>query len=218
MSARSNGKDEDVELSGAAAATEDAATEEASAEEAAAEAGLAPSLDSTASGSTEADASPVDAEVAALRREVAELNQALLRRRADFENYRKRVERDRATAAFDAEAALLRQLLGTVDNLERALAAQDAGAALREGVVLTHRELLSLLESLGVESVDPLGLRFDPAVQQAILHEPAPGFEPGTVAEVYRKGFRYRDRLLRPALVKVASAGEGPGDEGGDVQ
>ena len=100
---------------------------------------------------------------------------------------------------------MLRQLLGTVDNLERALGAQDAGAALREGVVLTHRELLALLESLGVVTLDPMGQRFDPAEHQAILHEPAAGFEPGTVAEVYRKGFRYRDRLLRPALVKVAS-------------
>jgi molecular chaperone GrpE len=211
MSTRTKGQDKDIELSGAAAATEEATTEEA-----AVEAGLAPSLDSPAPGP--AGEGPVDTEVAALRREVAELNQALLRRRADFENYRKRVERDRGTAAFDAEATLLRQLLGTVDNLERALAAQDVGAALREGVDLTHRELLTLLESLGVESIAPLGRRFDPAEQQAILHEAAPGFEPGTVAEVYRKGFRYRDRLLRPALVKVASDGAGPGAEGGDVQ
>jgi molecular chaperone GrpE len=149
---------------------------------------------------------------------VAELNQALLRRRADFENYRKRVERDRGSASVEAEASLLRQLLGTVDNLERALLAQDAGPALREGVVLTHRELLGLLESLGVETLDPKGRRFDPAEHQAILHEPVTGFEPGTVAEVYRKGFRYRDRLLRPALVKVAGGETGPDAAGGDVQ
>ena len=203
MSARSNGQDKDLELLGSAAATE----------EAVAETGMAPSLPESAPSD---EAAPID-ELEALRREVAELNQALLRRRADFENYRKRVERDRGTASVEAEAGLLRQLLGTVDNLERALEAQDAGDALREGVVLTHRELLSLLESLGVETLDPAGQRFDPAEHQAILHEPAAGFEPGTVAEVYRKGFRYRDRLLRPALVKVASGDEGPGPEGGDV-
>jgi molecular chaperone GrpE len=204
MSAGSNGRDKDLELSGSAAATE----------EAAAETGLEPS---PAEPAREGEATPGD-ELAALRREVAELNQALLRRRADFENYRKRVERDRGTAAVEAEASLLRQLLGTVDNLERALLAQDAGPALREGVVLTHRELLGLLESLGVETLDPKGRRFDPAEHQAILHEPVTGFEPGTVAEVYRKGFRYRDRLLRPALVKVAGGETGPDAAGGDVQ
>jgi molecular chaperone GrpE len=204
MSAGSNGRDKDLELSGSAAATE----------EAAAETGLEPS---PAEPAREGEATPGD-ELAALRREVAELNQALLRRRADFENYRKRVERDRGTAAVEAEASLLRQLLGTVDNLERALLAQDAGPALREGVVLTHRELLGLLESLGVETLDPKGQRFDPAEHQAMLHEPVTGLEPGTVAEVYRKGFRYRDRLLRPALVKVAGGETGPDAAGGDVQ
>ena len=190
MSARSNGQDQELELSGSAGASE----------EAAAETGLEPS---PAPPAATGEAAPD--EVAALRRELAELNQDLLRRRADFENYRKRVERDRGTARVEAEAAVLRQVLGTVDNLERALGAQDVGAALREGVVLTHRELLSLLESLGVEALDPIGQHFDPVEHQAILHEPAAGFEPGTVAEVFRKGFRYRDRLLRPALVKVAS-------------
>ena len=204
MSAKSNGHDNELELSGSAAATEEAAPET----------GLEPS---PAEPARAAEAAPGD-ELAALRREVVELNQALLRRRADFENYRKRVERDRGTAAVEAESSVLRQLLGTVDNLERALLAQDAGPALREGVVLTHRELLSLLESLGVETVDPKGQRFDPAEHQAILHEPVVGFEPGTVAEVYRKGFRYRDRLLRPALVKVASGDAERGAEGGDVQ
>ena len=167
------------------------------------------------------DSQPAEAggdELARLRRESSELKEALLRRRAEFENFRKRVERDRGTAAVEAEAALLRQLLGTVDNLERALAAQDATSALREGVLLTHRELLAMLESLGVAEVEALGQRFDPTAHQAIQHEPAAGFAPGTVSEVFRKGFRYRDRLLRPALVKVASEGADTRDDGGDVQ
>jgi molecular chaperone GrpE len=162
---------------------------------------------------------PAD-QVEALRREVSELKDALLRRRADFENYRRRVERDREAVATEAEAGVLRRVLGTVDNLERALAAAGAESSLRDGVALTLRELLGLLDSLGVVALDPLGHRFDPAYHQAILHEPAPGFAPGTVAEVYRKGFTYKGRLLRPAMVKVAS-GE-PGTEGngggGDVQ
>jgi molecular chaperone GrpE len=165
-----------------------------------------------------AENAPED-EAEALRREVAELRESLLRRRADFENYRRRVERDRSAATDEAEAGILRQVLGTVDNLDRALGASGADSGLRDGVALTLRELLTLLESLGVAVVDPLGERFDPATQQAILHEPAAGFEPGTVAEVFRKGYTYKDRLLRPALVKVASGGSGrTGDGGVDVQ
>jgi molecular chaperone GrpE len=202
VSRRRNGREDDAEVSPSSAATEDQPGES----------GLEPHA-------ARGEAAPEAAdETAALRRERDELKEALLRRRADFENYRKRVERDRSTAALDAEAALLRQLLGTVDNLERALQAQDAATALREGVVLTHRELMTLLESLGVTAIDALGQRFDPTAHQAIQHEPAPGFEPGTVSEVFRKGFRYRDRLLRPALVKVASDPNEPGNGGGDVQ
>ncbi len=161
---------------------------------------------------------PAD-DVAGLRREVTELKDALLRRRADFENYRRRVERDRDAAATEAEAGVLRKVLGTVDNLERALAAAGTESSLRDGVALTLRELLGFLESLGVVTLDPLGERFDPAYHQAILHEPAPDFDPGTVAEVYRKGFTYKGRLLRPAMVKVASGVPGTeGGGGGDVQ
>jgi molecular chaperone GrpE len=208
MSGKGNGQGQDVELSGPAAATEEIA-----------ETGLeVPAAEGTTPEAA-GEAAPGD-ELETLRREVAELRATLLRRRADFENYKKRVERDRGTAAADAEAGVLRQLLGTVDNLERALAAPENGSGLRDGVVLTHRELVSLLESMGVQTIDPLGEPFDPGTHEAILHEPVAGFAAGTVAAVFRKGFRHRDRLLRPALVKVAS-GEGDagrGDDGTDVQ
>jgi molecular chaperone GrpE len=163
-----------------------------------------------AEGRPEEPSTGAEDEVAALRRERDELKETLLRRRADFENFRRRAERERAAAAVEAETAVLRRLLDTVDNLERALAAGGADSGLREGVELTHRELVALLDSLGVVAIAPLGERFDPALHQAILHEPAAGFEEGTVAEVFRKGYTYKDRLLRPALVKVASAGGGP--------
>jgi molecular chaperone GrpE len=202
VSAPGNGQDKDIERTGGSAATEEPASDT----------GLEPAAEPAADAPAPTD------ELGALRRERSELRDELLRRRADFDNYRKRVERDRGAATADAEAALLRLLLGTLDNLERALAAQDSGTALREGVVLTHRELVALFDSLGVTAIDPLGERFDPAAHQAILHEPAPGFAGGTVAEVFRKGYRYRDRLLRPALVKVASGTpESDADDGGDV-
>jgi molecular chaperone GrpE len=202
LSTRGNGNDEDLPVKGTApTAPEEDAT---AAEDTSDVAGLA--------RSTPAD--PVEA----LRQERDELKDALLRRRAEFENYRRRVERDRGSATAEAEAGILRQFLGTVDNLERALAAGGTDTSLREGVVLTLRELLGLLDSAGATQIDPVGERFDPATHQAILHEPAAGFPPGTVAEVYRKGYTYKDRLLRPALVKVASEGSpGTGDGGSDV-
>jgi molecular chaperone GrpE len=151
---------------------------------------------------------PAATELEALRRERDELREALLRRRADFENYRRRVERDRAVAAEEAAAVIFGQLVNTVDNLERALASSETDEGLRRGVELTYRELVSFLESQNVTAVDPGGERFDPALHQALLHEPSEGFEPGTVAQVLRKGYRYKDRLLRPALVKVARGPE----------
>jgi molecular chaperone GrpE len=150
-----------------------------------------------------------------LERECSQLRESLLRRRAEFENYKKRVERDRHTAAQEALAAVFREIVGTVDNLERALAAEGAGDRLREGVELTYRELVGLLESHRVLPLDPRGEPFDPEVHQALLHEPVPGLAEGTVAEVFRKGYVFGDRLLRPALVKVAK-GEPEPPEGGD--
>jgi molecular chaperone GrpE len=165
-------------------------------------------------------ASPA-AEAEALRRERDELKEALLRRRADFENFRKRVERDQQAGARDAAADIFRRLVVTVDNLERALAAEGGGDALRQGVELTLRDLRTALEAQGVAAVDPLGERFDPARHEALLHEPVEGVGAGTVAEVFRKGYTYKDRLLRPALVKVSSgeaAGGGETDGGEDLQ
>lgn len=162
------------------------------------------------------EAATPNEELQALREERDKLADALLRRRADFENYRRRVERDRSAAAEEALGEVFRDLLGTVDNLERALSASGGDEELREGVELTYRELVGFLESHGVLAHDPVGERFDPARQQALLHEPVSGLGEGEVAEVFRKGYSFGERLLRPALVKVAK-GDGPEetDEGG---
>ena len=157
------------------------------------------------------DAVPPD-DLAALRRERDALREELLRRRAEFENYRKRVERDRSQAGFEAAASIFRELVPTVDNLERALASGAGEETLRQGVELTYRELLAFLESQGVRVHDPVGQPFDPLIHQALMHEAVPGVPEGTVVEVLRKGYAYKDRLLRPALVKVAKPLE-PGDE-----
>jgi molecular chaperone GrpE len=149
-------------------------------------------------------APPTREEFEALKRARDELQDQLLRKRADFENYRKRVERDRQQATLDAVAAIFRELIPTLDNLERALKAGGGEEALRTGVELTQRELLGLLDSQGVVAQEPVGQKFDPQNHEALLHEPVPGYEEGTVVEVFRKGYSFKDRLLRPALVKVA--------------
>jgi molecular chaperone GrpE len=145
-------------------------------------------------------------ELESLRRERDELKEQLLRRRAEFENFRKRMERERENAGTEAIATVLKGLGPVLDNLDRALDAAGSDASLREGVELTRRELLAILESQGVKLEDPQGQPFDPERHQALAHEPVPGVPEGTVVEVYRKGYSYRDRLLRPALVKVAAA------------
>lgn len=152
-------------------------------------------------------------EAEALRREVAELRDQVLRRRAEFENYKKRVERDRAQAQVEAKVAVLKGLVPAIDNLERALEADTGRGALHEGVELIRRELTALLEAHDVTIEDPMGQLFDPERHQALSHEHVPGFDEGTVVAVFRKGYALRDRLLRPALVKVAKAAdEGSGD------
>ena len=159
-------------------------------------------------GLTGVDAQPLPPatreELESLRQERDELKEQLLRRRAEFENFRKRVERDREQAGTEAVASVLKALVPVLDNLDRALEVGGDLASLREGVELTRRELLAILESQGVKVDDPRGQPFDPERHQALAHEPAPGFPEGTVVEVYRKGYSYRDRLLRPALVKVS--------------
>jgi molecular chaperone GrpE len=151
--------------------------------------------------------------LAMLRQERDELRDQLLRKRADFENYRKRVERDRQLAAFEAKAAIFRDLIPTLDNLESALKAGGDADALRTGVELTRRELMTLLESHGIVAEDPVGTTFDPEIHQALSHETVPGVADGTVIEVFRKGYRLKERLLRPALVKVAKGADVPPDD-----
>ena len=164
-------------------------------------------------GLTGVDTAPVPAltreEIEALRRERDELREQVLRKRAEFENYRKRVERDRQQAGTDAAAAVLKGLVPTLDNLERALESAERNDPLWEGMDLTRRELLAFLDAQGVVVLDPVGQPFDPEVHQALSHEPVPGFADGTVVEVFRKGYSYKGRLLRPALVKVAKGGPG---------
>jgi molecular chaperone GrpE len=172
-------------------------------------------------GVTGVDAPPMPAldreQVEALRRERDDLRDQVLRKRAEFENYRKRVDRDREQAGIDATVAVLKDIIPTLDNLDRALEAAGAESTLRQGVELTRRDFLALLDRYGVVIEDPVGQPFDPQRHQALSHEVVPGRPEGTVVEVFRKGYSYKDRLLRPALVKVAKAPDAAGDLGTDA-
>jgi molecular chaperone GrpE len=151
-------------------------------------------------------------EVEVLRRERDEFRDQFLRKRADFENFRKRVERDRAQAGLDAVTALLQALIPAFDSLERAVATDVDEDSLRKGVELIQREFRGILDAQGVTVEDPTGKKFDPEIHQALSHEAVPGFEDGAVVEAFRKAYFLKGRLLRPALVKVAK-GETPGDD-----
>ena len=144
---------------------------------------------------------------AELQRQRDEYQDLLLRKTAEFDNYRKRIERERAQVVETAAADLLEELLPVVDNMERALKAEagpDSADAYRRGVELIHSQLLDILRRRGVKPVEALGADFDPHLHQAVAHEMAEGHREGEVIEEFSRGYRLGDRLLRPAMVKVA--------------
>lgn len=152
-----------------------------------------------------------DEEVAALRREIADLRDRSMRTLADFDNYRKRSERERRDAVRYAASAPLGDLLEVVDNLSRALAAGGSADDLKTGVEMTLRQLEDVLRRHGIEPVAASGQRFDPAVHEAVSRLEDPDVETPTVVEELQRGYRLHERLLRPARVVVAVP---PDDEG----
>jgi molecular chaperone GrpE len=144
--------------------------------------------------------------VAELERERNALQDRLLRLAAEFDNFRKRVDRDRKEQAEAAIAAALEDLLPVIDNLERALEAPTGGDAevYRKGVELIHRQMTDLLRKRGVTPIEAVGADFDPRMHQAVTHELSAQHRDGEVMEEVRRGYMLGDRLLRPAMVKVA--------------
>jgi molecular chaperone GrpE len=129
------------------------------------------------------------------------------RTQADFENYRKRAAREASAAQERGVVKLTRELLPAVDNLDRALeavASSTDGADLVAGIKLVHAEVLAALARVGVEPFHPEGEPFDPSCHEAVAQQPVDGAPPGTVAEVYQRGYRLGDTVIRPARVLVA--------------
>jgi len=147
-------------------------------------------------------------ELADLQRERDDYKDRWLRKGAEFDNYRKRVERERREQAEQSVVDLLEQLLLVVDDFDRALTVDsgEGGDAYRKGVELIHGKLHDLLRKQGLKPIDTLGADFDPNVHQAVVHEESPEHREGEVIGELRKGYMLNDRLLRPAMVKVAKA------------
>ena len=124
---------------------------------------------------------------------------------ADFENFRRRNNAVRADAYEDGARAFIKTILPVMDNLERALAAESADAALHEGVSMVHRQLSEALEKRGVTVIDCAGEKFDPRLEDAVMQADASEGEPGTVCLVLQKGYQLGDVVLRHAMVKVVA-------------
>lgn len=155
-------------------------------------------------------------ELAALRAELKQSGDALLRARAELQNAQRRHAREREAAARYRVEPLARELLDVVDALDEAAAVQDAEpAALREGQELIRRRLAGILEQFGVAALDPAGEAFDPQLHEALATRPDAAAAPGSVLEVLRRGYRLHDRLLRPARVVVAAAAAAEPPENG---
>ncbi len=155
-----------------------------------------------------ATAAAADDPVEALRQEKDALQDRLLRTAAEFDNYRKRVERERRDLSEFAAADVLAELLPIIDNFDRALQA-PAGSdtdALRRGVELIHKQMLDLLRKRGVTPIDAVGADFDPNVHEAVVHEPSERHRDGEVIQELQRGYKLGDRLLRPSMVKVAKS------------
>ena len=155
--------------------------------------------------STDTAADPI----ATLVTERDDFKDRLLRMTAEFDNYRKRVDRERRELSESAAADLIRDILPIIDDLERAMAAATGTAtdsALVKGIELTHRQLIEQLRRRGVESVSSVGQMFDPEVHEAVGSVPADGRPDGEIVAEFRKGYRAGGRLLRAAMVQVAKA------------
>lgn len=132
------------------------------------------------------------------------LRDTIARLQADFQNYRNRNEKEKASIYSYANEGLIKKLLPVLDNLERAIATEKEHDAFFEGVQMIYKELMKTLESEGLESFDPTGDKFDPNFHHAVFMEESETVESEHVIETFQIGYKIKDRVIRPAMVKVA--------------
>ncbi len=141
-----------------------------------------------------------------LQKQLDELNDRYMRMAAEYDNYRKRIAKERDMIRSEAIGKALSAILPIYDNLERALAQETADTEYKKGVEMTARQFESALDSLGVEiiSAEP-GTEFDPTVHNAVMHMEDESLGENCIAECFQKGFRHGDKVIRTAMVKVAN-------------
>ena len=153
-----------------------------------------------------ADTERANTDLAKLASDLDDLRQTLLRRQADFDNYRKRIEKERAEDSKRATARVIEGLIPVLDGFEHALAAHREAEyeIYRKGFELIYKQLLDNVTRLGAERVEPLGKMFDPHLHQAMDRAETTDHEDGTILQVFQPGYLFHGRVLRPALVRVA--------------
>ncbi|MBC5638789.1 nucleotide exchange factor GrpE [Ornithinibacillus sp. BX22] len=153
----------------------------------------------------DSEATELEAELAKVQQEKEELYQRLLRTQAEFDNYKKRSIKEREAERKYKAQDLVTELLPAIDNFERALQVEttDANKNLLDGISMVYRQLVDALKSQGVEPIEAIGKEFDPNIHQAVMQVEEEGFEPNTVVEELQKGYMMKDRVIRPAMVKV---------------
>jgi molecular chaperone GrpE len=154
------------------------------------------------------DREALAAELTKAKTEAAEYLEGWQRARAEFANYKKRIERDQAYVYQNAASSVIRRYVELIDDLERALKnrpQQGEGLAWAGGIELIYRKFLAILESEGVTQMDPSGEMFDPTLHEAVTSENSSEHDSGAIIEVLQKGYLIGDRVLRPAMVRVAS-------------
>jgi molecular chaperone GrpE len=153
-----------------------------------------------------AESAKADAEVAKLAADLDDLRQTLLRRQADFDNYRKRLEKERTEDSRRATARVIEGLIPVIDGFEHALAAHREAEYenYRKGFELIYKQLLDNVTRLGAERIDPVGKQFDPHLHQAMDRTETTDHEDGEILQVFQPGYLFHGRVLRPAMVRVA--------------
>jgi molecular chaperone GrpE len=160
----------------------------------------------TAAAEQRAELEQLQARVSQLEKESAEHRDAWLRAVADYKNFKRRTDQERGDLIRSASAGLLMKLLPVVDDMERALASTPAEVASTpwfEGVKLIAQKLQTILESEGVTAIEAVGKDFDPNFHEAVIYEAAENGQDGKVVAELQKGYKLRDRVLRPTMVKV---------------
>jgi molecular chaperone GrpE len=153
-----------------------------------------------------ADTAKADAEMVKLTADLEELRQTLLRRQADFDNFRKRIEKERFEDSKRATARVIEGLIPVIDGFEHALAAHREAEYenYRKGFELIYKQLLDNVTRLGAERTDPVGKPFDPHLHQAVDRAETTEHADGTILQVFQPGYVFHGRVLRPAMVRVA--------------